>query len=150
MAKKNSTPDAPAAVGTTIDTGGRKATQDEEAIAKDGAAETGPDVARHSLISGEALRAKGLCPLVMTRSRDAGVHIGYLARVHLGDVELIESRRLWSWTGQRHTLNEVALYGVVNARISEPIAQIALFDVCEIIPVTHEASKSLLSSRWQD
>ena len=120
----------------------RRATKEEAAVASDAAQ-------MRSILTGEVLREQGLCPFVIVRARDSGVHLGYLARVGDGDVELIEARRLWRWTGGRNTLNEVAEGGVETARISEPVRQIALLDAAEILPVHNaEAIASLTRSRW--
>lgn len=119
----------------------RKATKTEEAIA-------GDEAQQRSLLTGEVLREKGLCPLVITRSRDAGVHIGWLARYERGDVELLEARRLWRWSGGRNTLNEIARSGIEQGRISQAVPQLALLDVCEVLPVSAAAVASLTKERW--
>lgn len=119
----------------------RKATKAEESIAADEASE-------RSLLTGEVLKAKGLCPLVIIRSRDSGVHVGWLARYHDGDVELLDARRLWSWAGGRNTLNEVAREGITSGRISKAVRCIALLDACEVIPVAEAAAASLTTERW--
>lgn len=120
----------------------RKATKAEQAIAEDQAAE------QHSLLTGELLKVKGLCPLVIIRSRDSGVHVGWLARYHDGDVELLDARRLWSWAGGRNTLNEVAREGITSGRISKAVRCIALLDACEVVPVSEAAAASLTVERW--
>jgi hypothetical protein len=121
----------------------RKATKDEEAVAQD-------EAAMHSLLTGEVLRSKALCPLVVIRSRDSGVHVGYLARYGDGEVELVESRRIWSWTEGPPTLNELAETGLPGkARISKPVRHICILDACEVIAVSHEAAKTLTNSRWE-
>ena len=122
----------------------RKATSTEGSIAKDEAQE-------RSILTGEVLRARGLCPLVITRARDSGVLIGYLARYDREnkDVELYDTRRLWNWREGRNTLHEVSQKGVISARISEPVpGPHAVLDVCEILPVSDEAAPLLLKSRW--
>lgn len=123
----------------------RKATKAEEAIAKDET--TGGQL--FSLTTGEMLRAKGLCPLVVVRTYGAGVHVGYLARSDGQEAELIESRRIWSWTGA-NTLDEVAEFGVAEqACISKPMTKVKrLTSVIETLEVTEKAAPSLLKSRW--
>lgn len=119
----------------------RKATAAETAIASD-------EAQIHSLITGEVLRAKGLCPLVVVRTYGAGVHIGYLARIAGQEAELLEARRLWQWFGA-NTLNEVASEGVSgNVRLSKPLRQAALTSVIEVLPVSDAARASLTESRW--
>ena len=121
----------------------KKATKEQEAIASD-------EAQARSLITGEVLREKGLCPLVVVRTRGAGVHVGYLARVDpvSRSCELLESRRLWRWCGA-NTLSEVALEGVSGAvRLAKPERVKPLFDVCELCEVADRAAPSLTESRW--
>ncbi|MDP2270906.1 MAG: hypothetical protein Q8K32_09260 [Archangium sp.] len=121
----------------------RKATKSEEAIAQDS---TTPEL--FSLSTGEILRAKALCPLVIVRTYGAGVHVGYLARTDGQEVELLEARRLWSWQGA-NTLNEVALNGVAkSSKVAQPLPQARLHSVIETLPVSEKAAPSLLESRW--
>jgi hypothetical protein len=120
----------------------RKATKAEEAAAGDEALE------QRSLTTGEILKAKGLCPLVVVRTYGAGVHVGYLARAAGQEVELLEVRRLWRWYGA-NTLNEVASEGISGAcRVSKPLRQSVLPTVIEVLPVSEKAAPSLLESRW--
>ena len=101
-----------------------------------------------SLSTGEILRAKGLCPLVVVRTYGAGVHVGYLARTDGQEVELLECRRLWRWYGA-NTLNEVAEDGVSGAvRLSKPSRHLRLSSVIETLPVSDKAAPSLTESRW--
>ena len=119
----------------------RKATKAETEIASD-------EAQTHSLITGEVLRARGLCPLVVVRTYGAGVHVGYLARLAGQEAELLECRRLWQWFGA-NTLNEVASDGVSgNVRLSKPLRQAALTSVIEVLPVSDAARASLTESRW--
>jgi hypothetical protein len=125
------------------DTIGRKATASETEAASDEAQE-------RSILTGEVLREKGLCPFVIIRARDAGVHCGYLARYGAGDVELLESRRIWRWYEHRNTLSDIAERGAGKARISTPERIKAVLDACEIIQVFNEdAIKDLRTSRWE-
>lgn len=120
----------------------KKANRAEVAAAEDEAMEF------RSLTTGEILRAKGLCPLVVVRTYGAGVHVGYLARTEGQEAELLEVRRLWRWYGA-NTLNEVAEDGVSGAcRISKPARHLRLSSVIETIPVSDKAAPSLLESRW--
>lgn len=119
------------------------ATKAERAVAADEAQE-------RSLSTGEVLRERGLCPLVVVRTRGAGVHIGLLAefdRISKTAV-LLENRRLWRWYGA-NTLNEVATKGVSGAvRLSEPVDAHEVFEVTELLPVSESARESLTKSRW--
>lgn len=89
---------------------------------------------------------------VIIRSVNSGVHAGYLVS-HYGDVvTLKDSRRLWRWvvarmTGQLSSLSEVAVYGV-NAnsdmsRIAVAVPEMTVLGVCEIIPTSAAAQKSI-------
>jgi hypothetical protein len=101
-----------------------------------------------SLYTGEVLRERGLCPLVVVRTYGAGVHIGYLARFVGQEAELLDARRLWRWYGA-NTLSEVASEGVSGAvRLSQPLRQCALSSVIEVLPVSPRAAPSLTESRW--
>ena len=121
----------------------KKANSEEVAIAAD-------EAQQRSLTTGEVLREKGLCPLVIVRARDAGVHIGWLAEYHDGDVMLLDARRLWAWSGGPRTLNEVAINGAPRAKLSEPVKVIAILDACELVQVeTSAAAASLTTSRWE-
>ena len=73
-------------------------------------------------------------PLVITRARDSGVHVGRLLRREGREVELADARRIWHWKGA-NTLNEVAVDGVAKgSKVSQPVSSIILLDVCEVIP----------------
>ena len=119
----------------------KRANKAETAIASD-------EAQMRSITTGEVLREKGLCQLVIVRARDSGVHVGWLAEYANGDVVLLDARRIWGWTGGRRTLNEVATMGLDLAKISEPVPAIAILDACELIPVVPSAEESLTQSRW--
>jgi hypothetical protein len=76
-------------------------------------------------------------PLVIVRTYAAGVHIGILGERNGTEATLHNAVRLWRWRGA-NTLNEVATKGVNRdeyTRISEPVPEIILTQVIEIIPV---------------
>ena len=89
---------------------------------------------------------------VIIRSVNSGVHAGYLVSREGDSVTLKDSRRLWRWvvarmTGQLSSLSEVAVYGV-NAksdmsRIAVAVPEITILGVCEIIPASAAAQKSI-------
>jgi hypothetical protein len=121
----------------------RRANKNEVAIAAD-------EAQQRSLTTGEVLREKNLCPLVIVRARDSGVHVGWLAEYHDGDAMLLDARRLWGWGGGPRTLNEVAVDGAPQAKLSQPIKAIAILDACELVQVeTSAAAASLTTSRWE-
>lgn len=104
-----------------------------------------------SLSTGEVLRERGLCPLVVVRCFGAGVHIGWLARFEGSEAELLEARRIWRWTGGANTLNEMSRTGIAKeSRVSEPVKQIVLTSVIEVLPVEADAVESLTKSRWSN
>lgn len=51
-------------------------------------------------------------PYVIVRSHTAGVHSGYLESRKGDTVILLESRRLWQWSGA--SLSQIANYGPAN------------------------------------
>jgi hypothetical protein len=59
---------------------------------------------------------------------------------------LLEARRLWYWKAVKgHTLSAVANYGLSDSKMPAPVSEVYLTELCEIIPVTAEAQKSLSS-----
>src|SRR5262245_2583738 len=84
---------------------------------------------------------------VIVRTRDAGVHTGYLVESCGTAVTLSEARRLWRWTGA-FTLNEISLYGCgEDSRISESVPRILLTQAIEVIPCSQQATANLRRSR---
>lgn len=87
--------------------------------------------------------------LVVVRTYSEGVHIGILAE-RRGKVALLkDARRLWRWRNA-NTLHEVSLRGVdmSYSRISEPVSEIVLTHVGEVLPVSDAALENLTTSRW--
>ncbi len=121
----------------------RAPTRSEKAVAKD-------EAQVRSLRTGEVLRERGLCPLVLVRTRDAGVHVGLLADYDptAEVVTFLEGRRLWRWRGA-NTLHEVVTAGVSEqSAISEPVRGYEVQAVAEVLPVSDTAAPSLTRSRW--
>lgn len=85
---------------------------------------------------------------VIVRSRDQGVVCGVLRAIQGRAVEIDDARQIHGWSGGVNTLFEMSLRGCDTARISEPIAEILILDVCGIIPCTPEAERNLRQSRW--
>lgn len=81
------------------------------------------------------------------RTFSAGVHCGTLKEIN-GKVALVEdARRIWRWEGA-FTLNELSVRGCnEESRISEPVKQILLTEVIEVIPCEEEAIENLSRSR---
>ena len=120
----------------------RRATKTETAIATD-------DAQERSLSTGEVLRERGLCPLVLVRTFGAGVHVGLLASYADGEAVLLDARRLWRWRGA-NSLSEAAVHGVTDdyTRLSEPVSQSVLPTVIELMPISAKAAPTLTRSRW--
>lgn len=87
--------------------------------------------------------------IVVVRTYSAGVHVGEFVSQKGKEVILKNSRRLWRWSGA-NSLNEVATKGVNEnyTRLSEPVAQIGLTEVIEVLDCSEEAASNLTRSRW--
>lgn len=86
---------------------------------------------------------------VMIRTYSAGVHFGTLNDVEKNegfyDVELVDARRIFSWTGA-FTLSELAVKGSTrtDSKISIQIPSIFL-EAIEIIEMTDEGYNNLMN-----
>lgn len=96
-----------------------------------------------------ALKSGMVGRYVVVRTRSAGVHVGVLARRGAGEALLTDARRVWRWAGA-NTLHEIALRGVQRegSRVSEPVAQILLGEVIEVIACTADGERSLRAAGW--
>ena len=83
---------------------------------------------------------------VIIRTRDAGVHVGYLKKYQNRECILTESRRLWYWEGS-FTLNGVANKGFKTAKMPLAVDEILILEIAEIIPCTEKAKKQLIG--WE-
>lgn len=84
-------------------------------------------------------------PWVIIRSRDAGVFLGQLVKEKDGRVELENSRRIYYWDGAA-TLSQLANDGVSkpqNCKFPAVLLKHTVIGVCEIIPATDKAVKSI-------
>jgi hypothetical protein len=105
----------------------------------------------HDYVLGKELLA-GL-PMVIIRTRDAGVHFGkltFIASAQHGTyrVVLADSRRIWQWSGA-NTLNEVALRGIsTSSKVSEPVKRNVIPQAIEVIPCTPESEANLSKQKW--
>lgn len=80
------------------------------------------------------------------------IYHGKLIGVNTNDVLLENSRCIWRWRGA-NTLNELARNGASRdeyTRITEPLDEVEILDVCQIVAVTPEAKENLSISRWLD
>lgn len=89
----------------------------------------------------------GLKPVVV-RTYSAGVHFGYLARREGKEVDLIKSRRIWSWQGA-NTLSEIATVGLDSkrSRVAVPVS-ITLTEAIEIIDCTDSGVAAIEAAEW--
>lgn len=86
---------------------------------------------------------------VIVRTEHAGVHHGILVEDCERVVVLKEASILWKWNGAK-TLHEVSLYGPAeNSNISEPVPEISLRGVIEVIPCSKQAETNLRRHRWK-
>ena len=98
--------------------------------------------------SGPAINTDGK-KAVLIRSRDAGVHFGYLEKEEFTPsgkvVSLAKTRRVWSWSGAA-SLSQMANEGVKNpkdCKFSVALATNEIVNVIETIPLTEAAVANL-------
>jgi len=85
---------------------------------------------------------------VVVRTYSAGVHVGNVVDKDGDEVMLKDARRIWRWQGA-NTLHEIALRRVEKgSRVSEPVPEIFLKGVIELIPATPEAIAKIESVGW--
>ena len=91
---------------------------------------------------------------VIVRSRDSGVHFGYLEYNEGRTVQLKNSRRMWRWwAAKQMTLSAVAEFGLnhdKDLRIQNVLDTIRILDACEIIPCSFVAVQSIESVETYD
>jgi hypothetical protein len=81
----------------------------------------------------------------MVRTRSAGVFAGTVKKLEGQHALLINARRIWYWAGAA-TLSQLATDGTSlpsKCKIPAPVAEVLLFDVIEIIPITEAAAESI-------
>lgn len=86
----------------------------------------------------------------LVRTRGAGVHVGIIEELIGRRVVMRDARRIFRWRGA-NTLNELSVEGAdleSFTRISNPVKEICLLTVTEIIECTPEAQANLSQSRW--
>jgi len=85
---------------------------------------------------------------VLVRSHEAGVHAGVLDRYERGEALLSKAKRLWYWIpGERlKWLSGVAEGGLATgSRLGCELPQILIGNVCEVIPCSDRAARSIKS-----
>jgi len=99
----------------------------------------------------QATSPEGL-PYVIIRSEGAGVFAGYLKEQNGQEVVILESRRLWYWSGAA-SLSQLAIDGTSkpkDCKFPEAVSSQKIFKVLEIINVTQKAKDSIASVKpWQ-
>lgn len=121
----------------------RRATAAERAVAAD-------EAKVRSLWTGEVLKERDLCPLVLVRTRDAGIHVGYLAEYDRANraVTFYTSWRLWRWRGA-NSLSEVTVDGIAEeSAIARPVQGNEVLGVAEVLQVSTKAAATLTHPRW--
>jgi len=85
-------------------------------------------------------------PYVMVRTYSAGVHCGYLKLRDGKESTLIESIRIWNWSGAA-SLSQLAMEGTNNpdsCKFGMPITtSLILTETIEIIEMTETAKQSI-------
>lgn len=82
---------------------------------------------------------------VVIRSKDAGCHAGYLLKDNETSVELVNSRRLWYWSGAC-SLSQLAMEGVNKAddcKFAMELPYLKIINHCEIIHASDIARESI-------
>jgi len=94
----------------------------------------------------EKAELKNGMPFVMVRTESAGVHCGYMKSRNESEVVLLESIRIWSWSGAA-SLSQLAMEGTKNpetCKFAMPIkTSLILLNSIEIIEITEEAKISI-------
>ncbi len=99
---------------------------------------------RKDSVSESSVDLEGM-PYVIIRSRDSGCHAGYLKYSNgNGTVELVQSRRLWAWSGA-NCLSQMANEGVKNplkCKFSGCV-DLEIYGACEKLDTTRAAQDSI-------
>ena len=88
----------------------------------------------------------------MVRSKSAGVFAGTVEKVDGQTALLRNARRIWYWEGAA-SLSQLAAEGTkapTRCKFPCPVAEVLLFEVIEIIPITEKAAASIaIVSEWR-
>ena len=92
-------------------------------------------------------------PYVMVRTYSAGVHCGYLKNRDGKEVELVDSIRIWNWSGAA-SLSQLSMEGTNNpsgCKFGMPIStSLLLTEAIEVIEMTETAKQNIQSvSSWK-
>ena len=90
----------------------------------------------------------------IVRSRDSGVHAGYIDNFDKSKatVTLKNARRIWYWKGAA-SISQLAIDGTNDpsgCKFPAPVPEITILGVCEVIPCTPKAMKSIQGvPKWE-
>ncbi len=97
----------------------------------------------------ESIDGMGYC---IVRTYSAGVFAGYLKRRDGKEVEIVNARRLWYWSGAS-SLSQLAMEGTKepdNCKFPCEVTLVTLTEAIEILPCTEIARKSIAEVNvWQ-
>jgi hypothetical protein len=82
---------------------------------------------------------------VIARTYSAGVFAGELKSRNGKEVELLNARRLWSWSGAA-SLSQLAMEGTYKPEYCKfpcEVTSVILTEVIELLPVTDKAKESI-------
>ena len=89
----------------------------------------------------------------MVRTRSAGVFAGTLTALEGQTATLTNARRIWYWDGAA-SLSQLANDGPSkpqNCKFPSPVAEVMLFEVIEIIPITNAARDAIAEvQEWRE
>lgn len=105
-------------------------------------------IPKDSVQSMQKAESKDGMPYVMIRTYSAGVHCGYLKSRKDKEVTLLDSIRIWKWTGAA-SLSQLAMEGSndkSNCKFGMPISTtLILTEAIEIIEMTETAKQNIQS-----
>ena len=113
----------------------------------------GVDYIRKDSVSNQSIanQVNGL-KLVMVRTYSAGVHYGYLKERNGKEVTLLNSVRVWYWSGAA-SLSQLAVDGSSkpnDCKLAIEVPEILLTEAIEIIPISEKAIINLNSiKKWK-
>lgn len=90
---------------------------------------------------------------VIVRGDRSGVFAGYLKEANGKEVTLLNSRRMWYWSGAA-SISQLAVDGVskpTECKFPCEVSEMIVLDVIEIIPCTEKARLSIAGVRvWEN
>jgi hypothetical protein len=83
-------------------------------------------------------------PFVLVRGYGSGVQFGYMKKREGCEIELINSRRIWSWNGATET-NQIDVSGIDNgsSKVTVVVPHKIVTDAIEIMTLTKQAADNL-------